>query len=409
MRAIGLLFLGLLLGACRNAAPAAGACESDAQCPLGNRCQDGTCICVSDAACDEEEFCNSAGQCQERAGCVLNSECTEGTFCDIVSGECLVGPSLVLQSNCSLASHCPFGSICTAGRCVEGCFDSGDCPLGQVCSNGQCFTGDNICEGDGFCEYGERCQASECRADRRGPYCRGCTQRTGANPEPCDEPRNFCLVNNSELGGFTQFCGVDCSLGQPCPNGYGCANVVLLTESACTFSAQCKCNPANITFATSTCTVAAACDPRLPNGDPDPNASGCTVNAHPDCNAGGEGDAACLVLTGQTNGSCTCATNDDCEAGAACVDGACCTGMVREEKECIVGEGRVSGFCTCATDDDCPRDVCDGSRGACAISGNPCTPGNGDCGAIPCVNGGCLIGANCAPIQGLSCGAITGE
>ena len=34
---------------------------------------------------------------------------------------------------------------------------------------------------------------------------------------------------------------------------------------------------------------------------------------------------------------------------------------------------------------------------------------NDDCGAIPCADGACLIGQNCAPIQGLACSLVGGS
>ena len=383
--------------ACSQGTPD-GTCLSDDDCPaLGFRCNvaAGLCACASDEACDDGFFCNSSGVCQLQAGCSSNADCPETDFCDLDSGECLAGPPLELSAACGVASHCPFGSICEAGTCIAGCFSDGDCNLGEVCANGQCFGGDGICSNKDFCEYGELCQQNMCTRDFRGPYCRRCTQRTIQNPEPCDDPRNFCLINNRELGGFTQFCGTDCSLGQPCPSGYGCNNVVILTESVCNNRAQCQCD-GPVRFATSTCTVATPCVPGM-------NSGSCVIDRQPDCNGGADGAAQCVVQQGQTVGNCTCVTDDDCDGDQVCTSGLCCGATVRPERECRGGEGTVSGFCSCAIDDDCPNNSCDGSRGAWSITGEPCTPGNGDCGPIPCVNGGCLIGQNCAPEAGLSC------
>src|SRR5690606_12811394 len=132
----------------------------------------------------------------------------------------------------------------------------------------------------------------------------------------------------------------------------------------------------------------------------------CRVDEHPDCGAG-----ACLVATGTTTGSCTYGNDDDCGGDDTCVAELCCPAGadVREDRQCAIGENRVSAFCTCAIDDDCPRDSCDGSSGTCAITGLPCTPGANDYGPIPCIDGGCFIGQNCAPEAGLSCGIITGR
>jgi hypothetical protein len=400
----------LLFGACSSNSKPVGFCESNAECLLpGTRCdtEQKLCVCTTDEACKMGEFCNTAGVCQAKAGCGVSDECPSGTFCDPDSGKCLSGPPLQLHSACGLASHCAYGTVCVAGQCEAGCFDDGDCVLGEICQDGFCAGGANICSNDSFCEYRARCAGGQCRRDLRGPYCRGCSQPTVLNPAPCDDPRNFCLVNSAETGGFPFFCGVDCSLGQPCPNGFVCNRILIVTDVICTHNAQCKCDPAAVRFATRTCTVADPCRPTRPDGTPDPDANACFVEAHPDCNPPEGGQALCVVARDQRSGSCTCDTNDDCGADSMCVDGLCCTGEVDPSRECRVGEGRVSGFCNCGTDDDCPRDSCDSSRGFCIITGRPCTPGMNDCGPIPCVEGACLIGENCAPDQGLSCSIVT--
>ena len=47
---------------------------------------------------------------------------------------------------------------------------------------------------------------------------------------------------------------------------------------------------------------------------------------------------------------------------------------------------------------DCPGN----QLGHCLIGGHRCYD-SADCDVIACVNGGCLIGANCAPDEGLTC------
>lgn len=412
-REVALLLLAaacLAVAGCRSdGGVAAASCESDAECTApGTRCDvaNKRCICATSEACSDGHFCNRAGVCQALSGCTRSADCVEGSYCDIGTGRCLAGPPLMVGSACGLASHCPYNHVCEDGTCVMGCYDDGDCRLGEACFDGLCSAG--VCSNAGFCKYGELCRNNLCGRDNRGPYCRGCTFRTAQNPNPCDDRRNFCLVNSLELGGFTQFCGVDCSLGQGCPNGYDCRGVVILTEQVCTFTAECRCDRNRITFPDTVCALQQVCDPRLPNGAPDPNASACVAAGHPTCNGGVQGGAAsCIVTRGQQEGFCTCGTDDDCGEGGSCIGGACCSGRIRDDRQCAVGESRVSGFCTCGTDDDCPRDVCEGGR--CAITGLPCTPGQDDCGPIPCVNGGCLIGRNCAPLEGLSCSVVRGQ
>lgn len=413
----GLALLLLVLAACSGDTNPVGICANDADCTIpGTRCDLARmqCVCATDEACEPEDFCNTAGVCQKRTGCTVTADCGEGTFCDAASGICLQDPGAPgIGSPCGLSSQCPYGTVCREGTCQEGCFGNGDCLLGQICIDGFCNTagpGETVCTDSGFCEYGSICgDDNRCR-EAIGPYCRGCSPRTSMNPNPCDAPRNFCLINSQELGGFTNFCGVDCSEGQACPNGYQCNNVIVLTRSTCNSTAECRCNGA-ITFASATCSVATPCRPTLPDGRPDPNAQSCVVESAAACNGGNAGgEADCVVPVGQTDGNCTCASDTDC-GGGSCVAGLCCGGSVRPEEDlqCVGGEGRVTGFCTCATDDDCGRDSCNASSGSCNITGFPCTPGAGDCPPIACVNGGCLIGQNCAPEQGLSCSEVTGR
>ena len=388
-------------------------CAVDADCVIpGTRCNDEkkVCVCSTDEACEEDEFCNRAGSCQKATGCRRNSDCEgEDQLCDLESGRCLEG-----NPNCGLATHCKQNEICVGDECALGCHDDGDCVLGQVCFDdgnvALCEDQEGLCSDDSYCEYGEQCLGNQCKRDRRGPYCRGCdNRRTFSNPEPCDDPKNYCLINSRERGHFRNYCGVDCSLGQDCPNGYRCGFVVILTQDVCFTNAECQCDGSlgdGIEWATSTCTVSETCVPRDSDGTVSTSKLYCQTPRHLDCNPGGTGEATCIVPKGDRVGFCTCDDDSDCAAGGACVGGQCCTGAVDTSRECRSGEGRVSGYCSCATDTDCPNDNCDGSRGACAITGNPCTPGNGDCGPIPCVNGGCQIGQNCAPIQGLACSEV---
>lgn len=346
----------LLIANCKTTVDQSN-CDSDSDCPAaGTRCdlEFNRCVCTGDEACAETEFCNLAGVCQEKPGCTRNLDCASvsGSYCDLLTGTCLSGPALETGSNCGLGTHCPPGTVCQGQVCEPACYDDGDCLLGRICFNGMCLEDAGLCTDDSYCGYAERCVNQQCKRDRRGPFCRGCSPRSAQNPEPCDDPRNLCLINNSETGGFSRFCGVDCSLGQNCPNGFECSFIVVLTEDVCNRQTECQ------------------CDPRRIQGP--------------------------------------CNTNADCPNGT-CVGGSCCTGEIRDDRQCVKGEGQVSGFCTCSTDLDCPRDSCDPTRGACAISGIPCSPGGNECGAIPCVNGGCQIGQNCTPLAGLSCTDILGN
>jgi hypothetical protein len=253
-----------------------------------------------------------------------------------------------------------------------------------------CAPGDP-CPDTRCCEAGERCDDGTCRVDRRGPYCRQCTASTINNPLPCDDPRNFCL-----LGDTAQFCGVDCSLGQECPNGYECRNISILTTDPCSTTAECRCDRNQITTSTLTCAVDTPCTPN-------PGFTRCAISGEAECGGG-----VCLLQNGATDGSCSCRNDADCASGSTCVGGSCCGTVLRNDIDCLVAEGRAFGFCSCALDGDCPRDVCDSSRMTCLISGLPCTPAQNECPDIACVENACLLGRNCVPAAPATCEDLGG-
>lgn len=331
--------------------------------------QSGACYCRTNDACPPSKFCNTAGYCQDRSGCEKNEDCLSADlFCDTGTGTCLS------KGRCTTDLHCPLGQVCDIAKstCVEGCRRDGDCPgiscrcgdkpcacTGttqaeiEACEIGTCDS--QFCSNDSFCPYGMICGSApdagtpgnECYTDydpKRRPYCDGC--QYGAGITPCGSGPNFCLVDTAHPGNY--FCGADCSEGQSCPRGYACQDVIVVGLPGTT-----------------------QCDP-----------------SHPACPA---------------NTQLPCATDDECKFGGSCVKqpgmpNGYCAGV------CAAGENDGVGFCTCQTDSDCGQETCSG--GECSISRKSCVT-NDDCHAIHCVDfngvGGCLIGQNCAPDEGLTC------
>src|SRR6185437_4263039 len=79
--------------------------------------------------------------------------------------------------------------------------------------------------------------AGTCITDSRGPYCAGCAG--GVASRDCGTYGNYCLLDTVNGG---DYCGVDCSDGQACPNGYECKNVIILPASTlptCALPEQC--------------------------------------------------------------------------------------------------------------------------------------------------------------------------
>jgi len=366
--------LAALVG-CRDPKLAGMGCQQDSECGTpasAFKCETrtGVCYCRTDQACPGAQFCNIAGFCQDRAGCETNLDCADSsTFCDTASGQC------ISRGRCSSDLQCVLGEICDTTRsvCVAGCRTNGDCAgtscrCGDVacactgstpeelarCQIGVCDA--QFCANNTFCRFGESCgvqpdagdPVARCYNDyndRLRPYCDNCS--FGGGTQICGSGPNYCLVDTRNPGNY--FCGADCSSGQSCPRGYSCEDViVVLTQWACSRS-----NPGCPT------------NPTLP----------CMTDS--DCRRGG----SCVKSPGQASGYCG--------------------------GKCAVSEGDENGFCTCQVDQDCAQETC--SAGECSISRRACVTDN-DCRAIRCVDfqggGGCLIGQNCAPADGLSCNDV---
>jgi hypothetical protein len=387
---LALALLSTAALACSGKQAFVGDCAADSDCGVGARCKitgaddRGLCVCRSDEACQDGEVCNSQGVCQARSGCRSNAECDATRFCDLGTGDCLE------RTRCGSDVHCPPGTICdpSRGACVDGCRENGDCTLGAVCEGGRCLKG--RCADKSFCEYGDICVGGACQPHPNGAFCQDCGQG-----RPCPSPTDYCLLNSGydparPDTGSASFCGVSCSSEDQCPNGYQCGGVVLLTSDQCTQDAQ--------------------------------------------CGAG----RVCVLGEGDLRGFCTCVSDQDCAfeefpalcAGScgglglqACLSDADCARLPCDltRRTCLNPSGRA-----CTSDAQCqatplcgpltgfPGNVCANTgspcasgadclcqAGTCINSGRPCARGQ-ECNP-PCQGGGCVLGAACAPLQGLLC------
>jgi hypothetical protein len=109
-----------------------------------------------------------------------------------------------------------------------------------------------------------------------------------------------------------------------------------------------------------------------------------------------------------------CSLGQECPLGYSCSliliapEGSCETNEECSSGECHINEGDQVGFCLCDFDNECPQDSCDDLTLQCRISRKTCFPGGNDCDQpIYCIDGLCLIGRNCTPIEGLDCTDIT--
>jgi hypothetical protein len=364
------LVLVLVLAACPRERVSSKGCLEDKDCGSPTsafRCEPttGECYCRTDAACPGAQFCNGAGFCQDRAGCEKNVDCLNPTlYCDTGTGQC------VPKGRCASDLQCSLGEVCDLkkGQCVAGCRRNGDCPgtscrCGDVacactgttpeelarCTLGVCDP--NFCADDSFCRFGEVCSVipdagnprPQCHSDfdiDQRPYCARCT--SGGGVDTCGTGANFCIIDTRLA---STYCGADCSEGQSCPRGYGCRDIrVVFTRWQCSATQPCP------------------GDPTLP-----------------------------------------CATDSECKRGGSCIkSNGSSTGFCAGQ--CRIREGSSFGYCSCQIDADCPLETC--SMGECSISRRKCITDD-QCRTIRCVDfdgvGGCLIGQNCTPTNGLTC------
>ena len=287
---------------------------------------------------------------------------------------------------CRQSGDCLLSEVCRA--CPQGT-SSAQCPVGKLCVQGRC-------DRQTSCRYGEFClppagdPARDCAAPTSNctcqkttdPFCGSCSYQPADPKGGCDGTENYCLIDSSvPLANQSFYCGVNCAEGQPCPNGYACRDIRLVTYQAC--------KPAD---GLSSC--------RAPAGNPpcDP----AKTHAAPGGKPG-------LV-------------NDDCETVQPPLVGAVCDPATRRcSAQCLgTGETSLYGFCSCVQDSDCAQDSCTSSR-VCQISGKPCFQALGvpdECQTthkIFCVKstdvrlgavGYCRIGQNCAPAPGYTCAVL---
>lgn len=373
-----------------------GECEKNEQCGVGAYCKKsggaatGLCACRTDEACAEGEICNTQGICQKRSACRSNAECDSAKFCDLASGNCIE------RTACGTDLHCLPGTVCGAAnkRCENGCFDDADCPLYSICDRtgltsttalGNCLSG--RCGDKTYCDYYENCTGGTCVRDPDPNLCRDCDPQL----DDCGNPRNFCLINSGYDGrpenGGPNFCGVECANQDDCPNGYQCGGVILLTQDQCTNDTQCGGNGRRCILGEGDvrgfCTCVSDAD--------------CTIDQVP---------AICQKSCGGL-GIQPCQDNAECFSGncqpTSCIapSGQPCTSDAQCQETTLCSEFGGQRICLtdgtpCTTSAEC---LCNAGR--CYGSGRPCANA-GDC-ALSCQGGGCLLGAACAPIEGLLC------
>lgn len=298
-------------------------CSTDADCASLERCdpETGECLCTSSEACPEGQVCNASGYCQPSSGCFDNDDCADGEICDTPSKTCIPA------GTCTNKYQCPLGQICHNQTCIDGCEDHGDCPYRWACIQGNCVEG--VCEDDSFCDFMEYCRSGECRDaydEEYAPYCKPCD---GVDLLGCGQRNNPCLIYpymddayydsypySLGASGEAQYCAVDCSEGQRCPNGFECSSVITVKASdICESDADCP------------------------------------------------GDLPCLKSQEEAQGFCPCHDGQNPCMDNACMPGYCIMGSCvaydlpcQQDEDCSMCQVTKEH---CATDADCPAVPCE--------------------------------------------------
>lgn len=365
-------------------------CSVDADCPTGSACRItgadavGLCICRSDEACGPGEECNSQGVCQTRSGCRTTADCADepNTYCDVGSGDCIA------LTACGSLVHCDPGFVCdpTTDACVAGCYGHGDCPLYAACTVtspdqglGACLSG--TCGDKSFCPYGHLCTNGACMPHPNQNNCLPC-----GGVQQCPSADDFCLTNNQydparPETGSEAFCSIQCTDDNSCPNGYGCNTIVVPTQNECTRNEDCnpgsECRLGEAALrGWCTCQSDVECSPNELPPRCQKSCSGLGIQA---CNDDSECvfncESSCLSPAGQA-----CSDDSQCQPTPLCDGGRC-----------------ITTGAACSQGRDC---LCN-ANGRCINSGRQCSTA-ADC-TLTCQQGGCLIGAGCAPEEGLLC------
>ncbi len=212
--------------------PADGPCDDDAQCPFGEVCHDqvegGLChpLCYREGDCDQiaiEYFCNSENRCAPDPGeepCERDSDCGLDEVCHLQIGEGECHPECFVSYECNNYGVDEY--ICNAAQqCIpdpgdDGCEDDYVCEFGNVChpevdgGAGRCLA---TCTDRAFCQAIESslfCNAyARCTYPPAGAGCvetADCPINSVCHPEagtdgtcapPCDSHSDCELIDSN--------------------------------------------------------------------------------------------------------------------------------------------------------------------------------------------------------------------
>ena len=203
-------------------------CPQDSnECTL-NDCVGGTCEVTDlapDTPCDDDGVCNGQGMC---VGCNTDANCPPGEVCQ--------DNTCVVPAECQVNEDCPQDSNeCTVNECInEECIPANE-DEGKVCEGTRVCDGEGLCVDcnvDGDCEAGEVCQSNQCVVP---PEC--------SVNEDCPQDSNECTVNecvNEECVESNVDSGVTCEDTRVCNGDGACVDCV--NDADCPSGEICESN-----------------------------------------------------------------------------------------------------------------------------------------------------------------------
>ncbi len=195
-----LIVCSLLSCSCDSTTPA-GACQTRADCGVGESCIDGRCV----------QPCNSDGDCQPA------ERCAEGYCQPVVLPECRADDQCATPGPCEHAD----GAVCRAGQCrYQAKLPNASCDDGNACTDADTCNAVRVCSG--VARVCNTPPSSVCIADDT-------IFRTYSSPGACDPADGQCVYQFDDQGcaGCTVNClycdeHADCAPGGYCDADQQC-------------------------------------------------------------------------------------------------------------------------------------------------------------------------------------------
>jgi len=427
-------------GNCTNPnKPDGTGCDDADFCTQTDTCQSGTCTGSNPVICTALDQCHNAGTCNPASGDCSNPNKPNGTACD--DGDLCTQTDTCQSGSCTGANPI----VCTA---LDQCHDVGTCqPATGNCTNPNKPNG-TACDDSNFCTQTDTCQSGSCsgsnpvvctpldqchNAGTCQPATGNCTNPQKPNGTGCDDGDLCTQTDTCQSGSCTGSNPVICTPLDQChiagtcnpgsgscsnpnrPNGTACDDLNLCTQTDTCQSGTCSGSNPVVCTPLDQCHIAGVCNPGTGNCS-NPNSPNGTA-----CNDGN----ICSTLDTCQDGSCTAGATTKDTDGDTYLDGSCPGGDDCDDNQISVNPGASEGpfgDSTCADgwDNDCDTffDINDTDCMQCIVNidcedFNACTTDTcvgGVCNNTPVANGtGCNDSDLCTQTDTCQGGVCTGS